>query len=65
MAVEYVCERCKGTAVTIDAWAEWDAARQRWRLVDTFQFAFCHSCHRDTHLFPRPLPSGRPGDAAR
>lgn len=52
--VEYACERCGGTAVTRDAWAEWDAGSQSWRLAEVFDFAFCHNCHRETRLEELP-----------
>lgn len=48
--IEYGCERCGGTAVTREAWAEWDVAAQMWVLSATFDFAFCHHCHRQTAL---------------
>ena len=51
--VEYACERCSGVAVTRDAWAEWDLENQSWRLCETFDFAFCHTCHRETRLVER------------
>ena len=51
--IEYACERCGGTAVTRDAWAEWDVRRQSWELSAMFDFAFCHSCHRATRLVER------------
>lgn len=51
--VEYACERCGGVAVTRDAWAEWDASSQAWVLSETFDFAFCHQCHRETRLLAR------------
>jgi len=46
----YRCERCGSVAVTRDAWAEWDVEGQRWVLCDLFDFAFCHTCHRETKL---------------
>jgi hypothetical protein len=53
--VEYACERCGGVAVTRDAWAEWKVEAQAWALSETFDFAFCHQCHRETRLFERPV----------
>jgi Zn finger protein HypA/HybF involved in hydrogenase expression len=53
--VEYACERCGGIAVTRDAWAEWDVSAQAWVLSETFDFAFCHQCHRETRLVVRPV----------
>lgn len=51
--VEYACERCGSVAVTRDAWAEWDASAQAWVLSETFDFAFCHQCTRETRLLAR------------
>ena len=56
--VEYACERCGGTAVTRDAWAEWSPAGQSWMLSEIFDFAFCHHCHRETKLVERPMGTG-------
>jgi hypothetical protein len=53
--IEYACEHCSGTAVTRDAWAEWKIADQAWALAEMFDFAFCHQCHRETHLTERPV----------
>jgi len=53
--IEYACVRCGGVAVTRDAWAEWNARQQAWVLSETFDFAFCHQCHRETHLTERPV----------
>jgi hypothetical protein len=55
--IEYACEHCSGTAVTRDAWAEWKIADQAWALAEMFDFAFCHQCHRETHLTARPVPT--------
>ncbi|WP_169798343.1 hypothetical protein [Sphingomonas soli] len=51
--IEFACERCGGTAVTRDAWAEWHVPFQVWTLSEVFDFAFCHQCHRDTRLVVR------------
>lgn len=51
--VEHGCERCGGTAVTRDAWAEWSAESQAWILSEVFDFAFCHECQRETRLIAR------------
>ncbi|WP_188054108.1 MULTISPECIES: hypothetical protein [unclassified Sphingosinithalassobacter] len=59
MALEYACERCGGTAVTRDAWAEWDVAAQAWVLSAVFDYAHCHECHRDTRLVERPATRNR------
>ncbi|MBA16555.1 MAG: hypothetical protein CMN73_09385 [Sphingomonas sp.] len=53
--IEYICVSCGGTAVTREAWAEWSLADQQWALCQTFDFAFCHQCHRETRLEARPL----------
>lgn len=52
--IEHACERCGSVAVTRDAWAEWNVADQSWVLAETFDFAFCHECHRETRLVERP-----------
>jgi hypothetical protein len=57
--VEHACERCGGIAVTRDAWAEWDVSSQAWVLSETFDFAFCHQCHRETRLVVRPVGRGQ------
>jgi len=54
--IEYACDRCGDTAVTRDAWAEWNVTHQMWILSETFDFAFCHQCHRETRLVERPAP---------
>jgi hypothetical protein len=59
--VEHACERCGGIAVTRDAWAEWDVSSQAWILSETFDFAFCHQCHRETRLVVRALGRGGQG----
>jgi hypothetical protein len=51
--VEYACERCGSVAVTRDAWAEWNLESQAWALSEIFDFAFCHTCHRETRLTQR------------
>ncbi len=51
--MEYACERCGGVAVTRDAWAEWSLENQAWILSETFDFAFCHQCHREARLVER------------
>jgi len=53
--IEYACTHCSGTAVTRDAWAEWRTADQSWGLAEMFDFAFCHQCHRETHLIERSV----------
>ncbi len=58
MAVEYACERCGGTAVAREAWAEWDVQAQQWLLATLFDFAFCLTCHKSTHLIARPASQG-------
>jgi hypothetical protein len=42
-------------AVTRDAWAEWNLERQAWTLSEIFDFAFCHTCHRETRLDKRQV----------
>jgi hypothetical protein len=51
--VEYACERCGSVAVTRDAWAEWNLESQTWMLSEIFDFAFCHTCHRESRLIER------------
>jgi hypothetical protein len=51
--VEYACERCGSVAVTRDAWAEWNLENQTWMLSEIFDFAFCHTCHRESRLTER------------
>jgi hypothetical protein len=57
--VEYACERCGGVAVTRDAWAEWSLENQVWILSETFDFAFCHQCHREARLVERAAAQER------
>ena len=52
--IEHACAHCGSVAVTRDAWAEWHVADQAWVLAETFDFAFCHECHRETRLVERP-----------
>ncbi|WP_448663123.1 hypothetical protein ACG3SL_00130 [Sphingomonas sp. CJ20] len=59
--LEYACDRCGGTAVTRDAWAEWKVEEQAWALNALFDFAFCHQCHRQTQLVERSV---RPPETA-
>lgn len=54
--IEFACAHCSGTAVTRDAWAEWNITDQAWALAEMFDFAFCHQCHRETQLTERPVP---------
>lgn len=53
-AIDHACQRCGSTAVTRDAWAEWNREGQAWQLSELFDFAFCHQCHRETRLVERP-----------
>ncbi len=52
--IEYACDSCGGSAVTRDAWAEWNVEGQAWVLSEIFDFAFCHQCHREAQLVERP-----------
>jgi hypothetical protein len=56
VAIEHACERCESTSVTRQAWAEWDAEGQCWVLATLFDYAFCLSCYKPTHLLARPVP---------
>lgn len=58
-AVDYACTHCGSPALVRDAWAEWDAHGQRWRLNALFDYAFCQSCHRRTPLIARAIADGR------
>jgi hypothetical protein len=60
MAIEYRCERCSGTQVMAEAWAEWDCAHQQWRVAETFDYAVCHDCLRQTRLVAHSIADGRP-----
>ena len=53
--IEQTCAYCGSVAVTRDAWAEWNVAEQAWALAETFDFAFCHECHRETRIVERPV----------
>ncbi len=53
--VEHCCTHCGGTAVTRDAWVEWEVAQQAWVISALFDFAFCHHCHRQTQLVERAV----------
>ena len=48
--ITFVCQTCGSDVVTRDAWAEWDAAQQRWSLGATFDYAYCHFCEGETRL---------------
>jgi hypothetical protein len=36
--------------VTLDAWAEWNVAEQKWVLGATYDHTYCHKCDGATHL---------------
>lgn len=55
MRVTYTCNICGGKTVTRDAWAEWDEAEQHWVLGAAYDYAFCHDCQAETHLFEEQL----------
>jgi hypothetical protein len=59
-SVEMVCRSCGGTAVTRDAWAEWDAAGQQWVLGSVFDYAYCHDCDEETQIEEVDLASLEP-----
>ncbi|WP_276605809.1 hypothetical protein [Sphingomonas gei] len=39
--------------MTRDAWAEWNLESQAWVLSEIFDFAFCHTCARESRLTER------------
>ena len=51
--VRMVCSRCASEQVTREAWAEWDAGAQDWRLGAVFDHAWCHRCQCDTRIAER------------
>ncbi|MGN6374010.1 MAG: hypothetical protein ACTHMG_00485 [Sphingomonas sp.] len=53
--VDYVCAHCGSSNVSHDAWADWDAAAQRWVLGAMFDYAHCHVCEGKTWLEERPI----------
>lgn len=55
--VDYACRHCGSPALVRDAWAEWDAPAQRWRINALFDYAFCQSCHRRTPLIASAMPA--------
>ena len=55
MPIQIVCADCGSPRVTRDAWAEWDAAAQEWRLGAVFDEGFCHRCETLATLEERPL----------
>ena len=55
MAIRMICSWCGSTAVTRDAWAEWDEARQEWRLGAVFDDGYCHRCEAERSLGEQPL----------
>lgn len=55
MAVNISCAECGGARVSRDAWADWDAERQEWRLGVVFDDGHCHDCERVATLVERPL----------
>lgn len=55
MAIQIVCADCGSPRVTRDAWAEWDAAAQGWRLGAVFDDGFCHQCETWATLEERLL----------
>lgn len=50
-----MCAECGSTAVTRDAWAEWDEARQEWVLGAVFDDGFCHACEQAATLVEQPI----------
>ncbi|HEX8669279.1 MAG TPA: hypothetical protein VF727_13005 [Allosphingosinicella sp.] len=55
-----ICRTCGGTAVTRDAWAEWDAGTQQWVLGSVFDYAYCHDCDEETQIEEAGLVSLEP-----
>jgi hypothetical protein len=56
--IGYVCSYCGSSAVLLDAWAEWDAARQDWVLAETSTTEFCRECDEETRLTEVELIEG-------
>lgn len=57
MRVTFTCEACGSKLVTRDAWAEWNEDEQDWVLGAAFDYAFCHTCEKETRLVEQPLPA--------
>lgn len=51
--LKMVCPHCKGENVKVDAWAAWDADKQQWELVDTFDAAYCDDCDHEMSYVER------------
>lgn len=47
---QYLCNKCGGSTVTRDAWAEWNVEEQEWQLGAAYDYAFCHDCQEETRL---------------
>jgi hypothetical protein len=53
--VRMVCNTCGSEDVLLDAWAEWDKAKQRWRLSEIFTAAVCGNCDGECSISEKPL----------
>ena len=50
MPLAIICRTCGSDEVSRDAWANWDAGRQKWVLGAVFDYAHCHRCDCETSL---------------
>ena len=48
MKVDYKCGHCGSTEILRDAYATWNAEKQRMELESTFDMAFCRGCDGET-----------------
>lgn len=54
--IKYVCSCCGSESVLIDAWAEWDTAKQAWHLADVFEStARCSNCDGECKVEAKPI----------
>jgi len=57
MKVDIKCGHCGSTEILWDAYATWNAEKQRMELESTFDMAFCRGCDGETKVVEIPYVS--------
>jgi hypothetical protein len=60
MAIEIVCERCKGRDVRRDAYAAWNVVSQEWELHAVYDQGYCEDCGGEARLEERDITPHNP-----
>ena len=56
--IEYYCDECDGTNVSVQGWLKWNIEKQKWNILSVGEddlYDYCEDCKDETKVYEREM----------